>query len=61
MQDPYPFYARARALGDLVVWEDYGMVVATTHRAVGAILKDRRRIRCLSLSRQDIPACAHLC
>ena len=40
--DPYPFYDRARALGDLVWWDDYAMPVATTHRAVTAILKDRR-------------------
>ena len=42
VQDPYPFYARARALGPLVHWQDYGMVVATSHDAVGTILKDRR-------------------
>jgi len=42
VQNPYPFYARARAAGPLVFWQDYGMVVATTHHAVGALLKDRR-------------------
>ncbi|SIS71085.1 Cytochrome P450 [Roseivivax lentus] len=42
VQDPYPFYARARELGDLVVWDEYGMVCAPTHRAVSALLKDRR-------------------
>ncbi len=42
VQDPYPFYARARAAGDLVRWEEYGMVCATSHRAVSALLKDRR-------------------
>lgn len=42
VQDPYPFYARARAAGALVWWEDYAMPVATTHAAVLAILKDRR-------------------
>jgi cytochrome P450 len=42
VQDPYPFYARARAAGPLVFWEDYGMPVATTHAAVDAILRDRR-------------------
>jgi cytochrome P450 len=42
VQDPYPFYARARASGDLVWWEAYGMPAATTARAVGAILRDRR-------------------
>ncbi len=42
VQDPYPFYARARAAGDLVWWEDYAMVAATSHAAVNAILRDRR-------------------
>lgn len=42
VQAPYPFYARARAAGDLVFWEEYGMVVATRHAAVNAILRDRR-------------------
>ncbi|SNS29803.1 cytochrome P450 [Tropicimonas sediminicola] len=42
VQDPYRFYACARASGDLVFWEEYGMVAATTHRAVNAILRDRR-------------------
>ncbi|PRY26367.1 cytochrome P450 [Aliiruegeria haliotis] len=42
VQDPYPFYARARASGDLVFWEEYGMVAATTHAACNAILRDRR-------------------
>ena len=42
VQDPYPFYDRARDLDDLVFWEDYDLPVATTHRAVSAILKDRR-------------------
>ncbi len=42
VQDPYPFYARARAAGDLVWWEEYGMPAATTDRAVNAILRDRR-------------------
>ncbi|MEE4119176.1 MAG: cytochrome P450 [Paracoccaceae bacterium] len=42
VQDPYPFYARARAAGDLVWWEEYGMPAAATDRAVNAILRDRR-------------------
>ncbi|MEM6636413.1 MAG: cytochrome P450 [Pseudomonadota bacterium] len=42
VQDPYPFYARARGLGDLVFWEDYDLVCATTHRAVQEVLRDRR-------------------
>jgi cytochrome P450 len=42
VQDPYPFYDRARAKVDLVVWEDYGLPMAVSHRAVSAVLKDRR-------------------
>ncbi|MFQ6548919.1 cytochrome P450 [Aestuariibius sp. 2305UL40-4] len=42
VQDPYPFYAKARAAGPLIFWEDYGAVAATTHEAVNVILKDRR-------------------
>lgn len=40
--DPYPFYDTARALGEIVFWEDYDLPVATTHRAVSALLRDRR-------------------
>jgi cytochrome P450 len=42
VQNPYPFYDRARAGGDLFWWEDYAMPCATSHRAVMALLKDRR-------------------
>ena len=42
VQDPYPFYDRARAAGDLFFWEEYGLPCAISHRAVGALLKDRR-------------------
>ncbi|MEZ5779938.1 MAG: cytochrome P450 [Paracoccaceae bacterium] len=42
VQDPYPFYDRARASGPLFRWTDYGMVCATSATAVGAILRDRR-------------------
>jgi cytochrome P450 len=42
VQDPYPFYARARATGPLVFWSDYDMPVATTHAAVNTLLRDRR-------------------
>ncbi len=42
VQDPYPFYARARASGDLFYWEDYGAVCAVSHRAVATCLKDKR-------------------
>ncbi len=42
VQDPYPFYDRARALGDVVFWTDYDMPCAVSHRAVTAALRDRR-------------------
>ena len=41
VQNPYPFYSRLRAMGDFVVWRDYGLPVATTHEAVMAVLKHR--------------------
>ena len=47
VQNPYPFYDRARgsdqgATGDLFWWTDYAMPCAVSHRAVSAILRDRR-------------------
>lgn len=42
VQNPYPFYARARAAGPLIWWDDYKMACATTHEAVNTILRDRR-------------------
>ncbi len=42
VQNPYSFYDRARAAGDFVFWEEYGLPCAVTHRAVNAVLKDRR-------------------
>lgn len=42
VQDPYPFYDRARALGPMFHWADYGLPCATSAAAVGAFLRDRR-------------------
>ena len=42
VQDPYPFYDRARAGGDLFWWDEYDAVCATSYKAVMALLKDRR-------------------
>ncbi len=42
VQDPYRFYHRARAGGDLVFWSDYDMPCAVSHAAVSALLRDRR-------------------
>ncbi len=42
VQNPYPFYDRARGLGDVFYWDDYAMPCAVSHRAVTAALRDRR-------------------
>ncbi|GGE20882.1 cytochrome P450 [Primorskyibacter flagellatus] len=42
VQDPYTAYARARALGPLVWWQDYAMPAAFSHDVVTALLRDRR-------------------
>ncbi|MBT8411054.1 MAG: cytochrome P450, partial [Octadecabacter sp.] len=42
VQDPYAFYEKARAGGDLFWWDDYGAVCAVSHAAVAACLKDKR-------------------
>ena len=42
VQDPFPFYLRARAEGPLFYWDDYGMVCATSALAVATLLRDRR-------------------
>lgn len=42
VQDPYPFYERLRGVGDLAWWEDYDLPCAVSHRAVSALLRDRR-------------------
>ena len=41
VQDPYPFYERARALGEIVWWEDYDLPVAVSAAAVNTVLKHR--------------------
>ena len=42
VQDPYPFYDRARAFGDLVFWKDFNGICAVSHASVSTFLKDRR-------------------
>lgn len=42
VQNPYAFYAGARALGPLHLWEDYGMPTAFSHDLVHRLLRDRR-------------------
>ncbi len=42
VQDPYPFYERMRAHGDLFDWPAVGMPCAVSHAVVSAVLRDRR-------------------
>jgi cytochrome P450 len=42
VQDPYPFYDRARAAGPFFLWDDYGFPCAAGYDAVNALLRDRR-------------------
>lgn len=56
VQNPYPFYDRARAAGPLFRWREYDMACATSHAAVSAILRDRRMGREVPLERApEIP------
>lgn len=42
VQNPYPFYERARATGDVFYWDDYNMTCTLSHAATHAALRDRR-------------------
>ncbi|MBN8630396.1 MAG: cytochrome P450 [Rhodobacterales bacterium] len=42
VQDPYPFYERARAAGPFFCWADYNLVCTGNAAAVNAIFRDRR-------------------
>jgi cytochrome P450 len=42
VQNPYPFYERARALGPFFLWQDYGLTATTSAAATAAIFRDRR-------------------
>ena len=42
VQDPYPFYERARALGPFFRWDDYNLTCTGNSAAVNAIFRDRR-------------------
>ncbi len=42
VQNPYPFYDRARVAGNFFWWNDYGMACAVSHKAVHAVLRDKR-------------------
>ena len=42
VQNPYPFYAAARAIAPLHFWAEYNMMAAFSHAAVHTFLRDRR-------------------
>jgi cytochrome P450 len=42
VQNPYPFYERARALGPFFRWQDYNLTCTGNAAAVNAIFRDRR-------------------
>lgn len=42
VQNPYPFYERARALGPFFHWDDYGLICTPSAAACNAIFRDRR-------------------
>ena len=42
VQNPYPFYTRARTHGPFFHWADYGMVCTPSAAAANAIFRDRR-------------------
>jgi unspecific monooxygenase len=42
VQNPYPFYERARATGPFFRWADYNLVCTGSAAAVNAIFRDRR-------------------
>ena len=42
VQNPYPFYERARQAGPFFHWQDYGLACTGNFAAVNAILRDRR-------------------
>lgn len=42
VQDPYPFYERARTAGPFFRWDDYGLICTGNAAAVNAIFRDRR-------------------
>ncbi|GAA6207681.1 cytochrome P450 [Cognatishimia sp. WU-CL00825] len=42
VQNPYAFYAKARATGSVHFWQDYKMLAAFSHATVSVLLKDRR-------------------
>lgn len=52
VQNPYPFYDRARATGPFFRWEEYSLTCTASAAAVNAVLRDRR------FGREAPPECA---
>jgi len=52
VQNPYPFYDRARATGPFFRWQEYALTCTPSAAAVNAILRDRR------FGREAPPECA---
>jgi cytochrome P450 len=59
VQNPYPFYDRARAAGPIVFWEEYAMPAAFDAATVNALLRDRRLGRAVP-AHQRMPVPDHL-
>lgn len=59
VQSPYGVYARARADGPVLFWQDYNMRAAFDHATVQAVLRDRRFGREVPVE-QARPTPAHL-
>lgn len=56
VQDPCAFYDTARKYGDVIQWDDYGMVCTLSHAATHAALRDKRMGReCPPEFAPDIP------
>ena len=53
VQNPYPFYERARAQGPFFYWQDYGHIATGNAAAVNAIFRDRRFGREVPADRQS--------
>lgn len=57
VQNPYPFYASARARGPMHDWTEYGMPAVFDHDTVSALLRDRRFGReCPQELKKPVPA-----
>lgn len=42
VQNPYPFYDKIRALGEVVWWDEYDLPVTAHHDLISSLLRDKR-------------------